>query len=106
MTCTMKAAPAAISGDTVVATALNGVVYTENNRLHVKTNNRHVLYKHDGNPAGWYARNIKTNDDIYLGDGASPSVELESVDIKNTDAWAGIIAPETPDEESVGDIEE
>lgn len=103
MTHNIKAVPAEISGDKVVATALNGVVYTENNRLHIKTNNRHVLYKYDGTPAGWYARNIQTSDDVYLGDGAAPTVELENLDVKDAVAWEGIIAPPAPDD--MGDID-
>ena len=79
------------SGDVLIATALDGVVYTENSRLHVKGNTAHYVYKPDGSPAGWYARNIKTCDDIYLGVGASPTIVLENLDIKNTDMWAAII---------------
>ena len=78
------------SSDGLIATALDGVVYTENNRLHVKGNTAHYVYKFDGSPVGWYARNIKTCDDIYLGVGASPTVELENIVIKNTNVWSAI----------------
>lgn len=78
------------SSDGLIATALNGVVYTENSRLHVKGNAAHYVYKPDGSPAGWYARNIKTCDDIYLGIGASPTIELENVVIKNASIWDSI----------------
>lgn len=77
-------------GDGLIATALDGVVYTENGRIHVKGNAAHYVYKPDGSPAGWYARNIKTCDDIYLGVGASPTVELENIVIKNTSVWSAI----------------
>lgn len=53
----------------VVAIALSGVVYTEYKRLHVKCSNMHFIYKFDGSPVGWYARNAKTFEDIYLGEG-------------------------------------
>ena len=33
------------SGDGLIATALDGVVYTENSRLHVKGNTAHYVYK-------------------------------------------------------------
>lgn len=98
MTYNFKATPAEIAGDNVVATALDGVIYTENNRVHVKSNTRHFVYKYDGSPVGWYMRNIKTGDDIYLGKTASPTIELESVEIKNTDVWAVIEQPETDEE--------
>ena len=94
MTYNINASPAPIAGDIVVATALNGVVYSENNRIHIKTNTRHYIYKPDGSPSGWYARNIKTNDDIYLGVGACPTVELENLEVKNTEAWGKTKAPE------------
>ena len=77
-------------GDGLIATALDGVVYTENGRIHVKGNVAHYVYKPDGSPAGWYARNIKTCDDIYLGVGASPTIELENIVIKNTSVWSAI----------------
>lgn len=78
------------NGDGLIVTALDGVVYMENNRLHVKGNMAHYVYKPDGSPVGWYARNIKTLDDIYLGVGASPTIELENVQVENADLWAAI----------------
>lgn len=78
------------SGDGLIATALNGVVYTENGRIHIKGNAAHYVYKPDGSPAGWYARNIKTCDDIYLGVGASPTIELENIVIQNSSVWSAI----------------
>ena len=89
-------APRAL-GDGLIATALDGVVYTENSRLHVKGNTAHYVYKPDGSPAGWYARNIKTCDDIYLGVGASPTIELENIVIQNTSVWSAI-KQEKPEE--------
>lgn len=82
------------NADTLVATALNGEVYTENKRLHIKNNKHHYIYKFDSTPVGWYARNNKTNDDVYLGVGASPSIVLENLKIKNNAYWLGIIKPE------------
>lgn len=78
------------SEDVLIATALDGVVYTENSRLHIKGNTAHYVYKPDGSPVGWYARNIKTCDDIYLGIGASPTIELENIEIKNASVWSAI----------------
>ncbi len=103
MTISFKAAPAAKTKDTVVATALTGVVYTENKRLHVKCNDRHFIYKFDGSPVGWYARNLKTSDDIYLGENACPTAELESLEVKDKTYWPMIIDEdkEPVDEEPV-----
>lgn len=78
------------TADVLIASALNGVTYTENGRLHIKGNKMHFIYKPDGSPVGWYARNIKTLDDIYLGTGACPTIELEDVQVKNDDLWEAI----------------
>lgn len=74
----------------LVATALNGEVYTENKRLHIKNNICHYVYKFDGSPIGWYRRNLKTSDDIYLGVGASPTIEFENLEVKNQELWEKI----------------
>ncbi len=97
MTYSIKPKLNTIAGDKVVATALDGVVYAENNRVHVKGNTRHYVYKYDGSPVGWYARNIKTNDDVYLGEGACPTIEFESVDIKDAAAWGELLLPDDTD---------
>ena len=76
--------------DLLVATALNGEVYTENKRLHIKNNICHYVYKFDGSPIGWYRRNLKTSDDIYLGAGASPTIEFENLEVKNQELWEKI----------------
>lgn len=76
--------------DVLIASALNGVTYTENGRLHIKGNKMHFIYKPDGSPVGWYARNIKTLDDIYLGTGACPTIDFENVQVENADLWAAI----------------
>ena len=77
--------------DSLIATSLNGVVYTENNRLHIKDTRNHYIYKFDGSPIGWYMRNPKTLDDIYLGVGASPTAELESINIMDEEYWESIL---------------
>lgn len=86
------------NGDVLIATALDGVVYTENSRLHVKGNTAHYIYKPDGSPVGWYARNIKTLDDIFLGVGACPTIEMENINIENDTLWQSILQV---DEETV-----
>ena len=87
--------------DLLVATALNGEVYTENKRIHIKNNTCHYVYKFDGSPTGWYRRNLKTSDDIFLGKGASPTIELENLKIKNNAVWLGIIQPEVKETQKV-----
>ena len=47
--------PSACNEDVIIATSLTGVAYTKNNRLHVRCNDRHFLYKFDGSPALWHA---------------------------------------------------
>lgn len=99
MTYGFKATPAVPNGgDGLIATALDGVVYTENGRIHVKGNAAHYVFKPDGSPAGWYARNIKTCDDIYLGVGACPTIEMENINIENDTLWQSILQV---DEETV-----
>lgn len=92
MTYAFKSMPitAKTSADVLIASALNGVAYTENGRLHIKGNKMHFIYKPDGSPVGWYARNIKTLNDIYLGTGACPTIDLEDVQVKNDDLWEAI----------------
>lgn len=80
--------------DELIATAINGEAYSENNRLHIKNAGWHLIYKYDGSPVGWYARNVKTNDDVYLGSGASPSIILETIAVKNEKFWNSILCPE------------
>ena len=80
--------------DELIATALNGEAYSENNRLHIKNAEWHLIYKYDGSPIGWYARNVKTNDDVYLGSGASPSIVLETLTVKNEELWNSLLCPE------------
>ena len=77
--------------DLLVATALNGEVYTENKRLHIKNNTCYYVYKFDGSPIGWYRRNLKTSNDIYLGVGASPTIELENLIVKIQKIWNNIV---------------
>ena len=79
----------------LIATALNGVIYTENNRLHVKGKYHHI-YKFDGSSVGWYMRNPETLNDVFLGAGASPTVELEGLGVIDVEYWAEI----TEEEES------
>ncbi len=88
--------------DELIATALNGEAYSENNRLHIKNSEWHLIYKYDGSPVGWYARNVKTNDDVYLGSGASPSIVLETLTVKNEEFWNSLLCPEAEEIEEEG----
>lgn len=92
MTYAFKNAPSISksNGNIVIASAIDGLVYTESSRLHVKGKNMHFVYKPDGSPVGWYARNPKTFDDVYLGEGACPTIELENAEVKNTSVWSAI----------------
>ena len=90
MTIFFKSTPPSKEVDSLIATALNGVVYVENNRLHIKGSLNHYIYKFDGSPIGWYMRNPKTLDDVYLWEGASPTAELESINVNDVEYWASI----------------
>ena len=54
------------------------------------------MYKFDGSPVGWYARNLKNGDEIYLGAGASPTVDLENLEVKSVLRWDSINQPPAP----------
>lgn len=71
-----------------------GAKNDKSNRLHIKNAEWHLIYKYDGSPIGWYARNVKTNDDVYLGSGASPSIVLETLTVKNEEFWNSLLCPE------------
>lgn len=101
MTYVFKENPILQTNDALIATALNGVVFIENGRLHVKGNKMYFIYKPSASPAGWYARNIKTLDDIYLGEGACPTSELENLTIINASAWENIKQEEQAESEAV-----
>ena len=88
--------------DELIATALNGEAYSENNRLQIKNAEWHLIYKYDGSPVGWYARNVKTNADVYLGSGASPSIVLETLTVKNEEFWNSLLCPEAEETTEVG----
>lgn len=98
MTAIFKTTPPSKDGDILIATALNGIVYVENNRLHIKDSRNHYIYKFDGSPIGWYMRNPKTLDDIYLGKGASPTAELESVKVNDEEYFKSIQIDENESE--------
>ena len=93
MTIFFKATPTNNNQNGLVATALNGVIYTENNHLHVK-GKYHGIYKFAGSPVGWYMRNPETLTDVYLGAGASPTAELEALEILDAAYWAEITQKE------------
>lgn len=85
-----KETPPKVEGDKLIATALNGEAYVEDNNLHIKNATWHLIYKFDGLPTGWYARNVKTNNDVYLGSGACPSIDLEDLDVKDEEYFDSI----------------
>lgn len=99
MTYQFKQTPPMPTGDIVVATALDGVIYTENNRLHIKCSDKHYIYKYDAVQIGWYVRHQKTFDDIYLGKGAAPSAQLETLEVKDAVYFEQIKQPPRPPRE-------
>lgn len=85
--------------DANIATASNGAIYTENKDLHITNGGYHFIYKFAASPIGWYARNARTNEDIWLGTGASPTIEFENLQIKNATHWGKIFAAEQEGQE-------
>ncbi len=79
--------------DATIATASNGAIYTEGKDLHITNGGYHFIYKFAASPIGWYARNARTNEDIWLGTGASPTIELDNLVIKSGAYWAEILQP-------------
>lgn len=101
MTYAFKTSQTVPTFDKLIATALNGVVYTENGRLHIKGNKMHYIYKPNATPTGWYARNIKTLDDIFLGVGASPTIDLENIQVEDVLTWNEILRPEEEENDNL-----
>lgn len=69
--------------------ASNGKGYISNNELHI-CGNYHLVYKFVGEPVGWYMKNPVDNIDRYLGIGASPSVLLKDIDVKDAEYFEAI----------------
>ena len=69
----------------------DGTGYVKNNELHLTSTQTHYIYKFVGSPVGWYARNGKTGKDYYLGFGASPTINLNGLEILDGEFWASII---------------
>ncbi|MDR1093410.1 MAG: hypothetical protein LBL66_04605 [Clostridiales bacterium] len=76
--------------------ASGGRGYVENGELHLMSPQVHYVYKFEGSPAGWHMRNDRTKVDYYLGGGASPTVNLENIEVKDEAYWGEIVyTPET-----------
>lgn len=90
--------------DGEIYTAESGKGYVKNSELHITENDYHFVYKFDENGKGWYMRNTETNEDVFLDNGASPTAEYETVEIKNQTSWDKIIQPKPEKtEEDAGD---
>lgn len=83
----------------IIYAASNGQGYIVNDELHI-CGNYHLIYKFAGDPVGWYMKNPQDNVDRYLGLGASPSVLIKDIDVKDEDYFELIqyIQPEQPEE--------
>lgn len=77
-----------------IFTAESGEGYVKNGELHITENAYHFVYKFGAEPKGWYMHNAETEEDVYLDEGASPTAEYETVDIKSQAGWDAIIQPE------------
>ncbi len=87
-----------------IFTANNGKGYVQNGELHITENSYHFVYKYGEKVKGWYMKNLETGEDIFLDNGASPTAEYETVDIKNQSAWDKIYQPQPEKtEEEAGD---
>lgn len=79
------------NGEIFVTESGNG--YAQNGELHITQSSFHFVYKFNEISKGWYMKNNKTQQDVFLGYGASPSTEYEIVNIKDQTAWDKIILP-------------
>lgn len=75
--------------DKLIYVAANGQGYFANNELHI-CGNYHLVYKFSGENVGWYMKNPADNIDRYLGEGASPSVLIDGIDIKDEDYFESL----------------
>lgn len=75
--------------DKLIYVAANGQGYFANNELHI-CGNYHLVYKFSGENVGWYMKNPADNIDRYLGEGASPSVLIDEIDIKDEDYFESL----------------
>lgn len=77
--------------DKLIATALDGTIYIENGRLHVNNTSKHLIYKPSASLQGWYIRNHKTLDDVYVGRDAHPTVNLEEIYVLDEELWQSLL---------------
>lgn len=75
----------------LIYVAANGQGYIANKELHI-CGNYHLIYKFSGDNVGWYMKNPQDNIDRYLGLGASPSVLIGDIDIKDVDDFLARMA--------------
>lgn len=88
-----------VADEQTIFSANNGQGYIKDGELHIIGGGHHFVYK-DGK---WYMKNPITQIDHYLGEGACPTVNLDSINVLNQEYWdALIIHPENKDEENVG----
>ena len=80
--------------DGEIFTAESGKGYVKNGELHIPEHGYHFVYKFDEKIKGWYMNNSETAEDVFLDDGASPTAEYETVEIKNQTNWDKIIQPQ------------
>lgn len=74
----------------LIYVAQNGQGYFANNNLHIASDNSHFIYKFNAENIGWYMRNQYTSTDHFLGLGASPTIILQNIDVKDTEYWKSI----------------
>lgn len=89
----------------LIYVASNGQGYIANDELHI-CGNYHFIYKFTGNKVGWYMKNSQDNIDRYLGVGASPSVLISDIDIKDEEYFESIKYVQEEQEENFEPEEE
>ena len=73
-----------------IFTALDGRGYVQNDELHLISAQVHYIYIYDweGDPEGWYMENCPSCNRYYLGEGASPTINLTDIEILDEEYWA------------------
>lgn len=86
----LKPTISAPTTEKLIYVAQNGQGYFANNELHIANSDSQFIYKFKGENIGWYMRNQYTRTDYYLGYGASPTILLDNIDVKDIAYWESI----------------
>lgn len=102
----LKPTISAPANEKLIFVARNGQGYFANKELHIANSDSQFIYKFEGENIGWYMRNQYTRTDYYLGFGASPTIMLENIDVKDIVYWESITYTHEQDVENIENHQE